>query len=216
MKRTARTATIFTLIVTLLMAAMVFSAAKADPFVEAPTVAAAFLQSWENLDFETMVSLCDRDWLEGIDSEVEPSAELLALCGGSQPLDFIQVSSVSLIPGRYEKVSFWVKMYHADAMIQEDSVDLLLTWDEEQIAWRVDPRSLTGEAFAAVDEALASMTLYWNPDGGTRYHADPNCASISSRYLPLTDSFTYSQLTEEAYLNLTPCHHCGAPDRPAE
>ncbi|MBR4457379.1 MAG: hypothetical protein IKS31_00255 [Clostridia bacterium] len=56
-----------------------------------------------------------------------------------------------------------------------------------------------------------STVLYFNPKGGRYYHADPNCPSISERYLPLHDSFTYRELREGRLGELHPCPVCGAP-----
>lgn len=36
-------------------------------------------------------------------------------------------------------------------------------------------------------EIPAESELYYNPDGGTRLHHDPECASVSAKYLPLTN-----------------------------
>lgn len=54
-------------------------------------------------------------------------------------------------------------------------------------------------------------TVYWiNPDGGSRYHVDQNCPSISPRYLPLPVSITTEDLKKEPYNLLIPCNVCGA------
>ena len=58
-----------------------------------------------------------------------------------------------------------------------------------------------------------NKVLYYNPDGGSYYHADQNCSIIDSKYLPLKGSFLYSQRDEEAYKKLNPCANCNAPKR---
>ena len=58
-----------------------------------------------------------------------------------------------------------------------------------------------------------NIVLYYNPDGGSYYHTDPDCTSIGAKYRPLTASFRYSQLNEEKYKNLKPCGECNAPAR---
>lgn len=60
----------------------------------------------------------------------------------------------------------------------------------------------------------SAMRLYYNPDGGTKYHVDPSCPAVSARYLPMAGSFAYGQLNEAAYRELVPCVFCGAPARP--
>lgn len=36
-------------------------------------------------------------------------------------------------------------------------------------------------------EISAESELYYNPDGGTKLHHDPECASVSAKYLPMTN-----------------------------
>ena len=58
-----------------------------------------------------------------------------------------------------------------------------------------------------------STPLYRNPNGGSNYHLDQNCSGVRSKYLPLTGDFTYGDLDEDEFKNLTPCRTCGAPLR---
>ena len=53
--------------------------------------------------------------------------------------------------------------------------------------------------------------LYYNPTGGQYYHADPNCKCVHEKYLPLSGTFTYAELGNDAYRILQPCEVCGAP-----
>ncbi len=55
-------------------------------------------------------------------------------------------------------------------------------------------------------------TLYYNPTGGKYYHSTENCASVASRYLPLSP-FEYRQLNESAFSSLRPCTKCNPPKR---
>lgn len=54
------------------------------------------------------------------------------------------------------------------------------------------------------------LKLYYNKDGGKRYHIDPECPSVDKKFLPLA-SFNFNQLGR--YPDLVPCPKCGAPDR---
>lgn len=54
--------------------------------------------------------------------------------------------------------------------------------------------------------ALADGLYYINPDGGVRYHADPNCASISAKYLPLTCALTQTEAEEAGYRVCSFCY----------
>ncbi len=51
------------------------------------------------------------------------------------------------------------------------------------------------------------MPLYYNPNGGQYYHTDEYCSSVKNKYLPLT-GFTYGELDDEPYADLTPCPYC--------
>lgn len=50
-------------------------------------------------------------------------------------------------------------------------------------------------------------TWYFNPDGGSFYHADQQCDSVHTDYLPLT-RIPDADLTAEPYQKLTACTFC--------
>ena len=63
--------------------------------------------------------------------------------------------------------------------------------------------------------ATPDTVLYYNPDGGSYYHAVAECKlSTDPKYLPFKGSFKYSEINNEPYKNLKPCAACGAPTRP--
>lgn len=64
--------------------------------------------------------------------------------------------------------------------------------------------------------ALAeSPSCYVNPDGGSYYHARPDCARIAEKYWPDMVELPVSQLTEDAYSHLQPCSGCyGSDEKP--
>ena len=97
---------------------------------------------------------------------------------------------------------------------------------KEEETWYVDPRSLQSHeeveatTFSAVitqpptpQPAEASMILYYNPDGGSYYHADPNCEAVAEKYRPLSGTFMFGQINEPAYADLKCCQRCAAPMR---
>lgn len=73
------------------------------------------------------------------------------------------------------------------------------------IVWDDDGRKLP--------ETQDDAAMYYNPNGGEKYHTDQNCSSVRSRYLPLTQ-MTYGALRSYPQTELTPCGACGAPERP--
>lgn len=73
------------------------------------------------------------------------------------------------------------------------------------IIWDDDGRKL--------EQPDSGTPMYYNPDGGTKFHTTANCSSVRSRYLPLT-AITYGDLLRYPYTELTPCATCNAPSRP--
>ena len=55
--------------------------------------------------------------------------------------------------------------------------------------------------------------MYYNPDGGRKFHADQYCPGVKDRYLPLK-GIRYSDLGRYPFTELTPCSICSAPERP--
>ena len=73
------------------------------------------------------------------------------------------------------------------------------------IIWDDDGRRLK--------ETAADAPMYYNPDGGERFHTDQNCKSVKSRYLPMK-GVAYGELARYPLTALTPCSICEAPERP--
>ena len=102
---------------------------------------------------------------------------------------------------------------------------------QENNGWYVDPDSLsTGvlkeQATPTPDPNLTptpspeptptptpgpKTKLYYNKDGGKKYHADSECYTVDKKYLPLA-SFNYGDLSKSPYNKLEPCDKCGAPE----
>ncbi len=49
--------------------------------------------------------------------------------------------------------------------------------------------------------------LFYNPAGGSKYHADQLCSSVRDKYLPL-EAFTYAELDSGEFLQLEACTKC--------
>ena len=49
--------------------------------------------------------------------------------------------------------------------------------------------------------------LYYNPDGGSYYHATANCPGVKKQYLPMT-AFTYAELETGHFASLNRCPNC--------
>ena len=93
--------------------------------------------------------------------------------------------------------------------------------------WYVDPLSLKSNEKAETKDPRELETptptveptygpntvLYYNTDGGTKYHLDPECKSTHKKFLPFKGHFTYAEVNDPKYANLKPCNVCGAPLR---
>ena len=96
--------------------------------------------------------------------------------------------------------------------------------------WYVDPNSIQSNEVTPTPDASITATpapittpetnpntiLYYNTDGGSKYHRDPNCKKVGKKFVPLQGQFTYAELLNGLHSELKACHICGAPDRPDE
>lgn len=57
-----------------------------------------------------------------------------------------------------------------------------------------------------------SLPLYYNPKGGKNYHSQPACSLVKDKYEPMP-SFTYGELEDKPYKNLSPCPGCAPMPR---
>lgn len=82
-------------------------------------------------------------------------------------------------------------------------------WDNLKLNTKVIVWDDKGRKMPYPDDA---RELYYNPDGGSYYHADPSCSSVKRKFLPLTP-FTYAELDGGPFLTLEPCTKCQPPKR---
>ncbi len=181
-----------------------------------------FMNSWMNLDYNAMLSVCVPSW---VSAQENPQHEIFKIRGTSIPT--------------------WFDITDASGTDADDSRTLTMmaridkgTGKEPQLyryevlmlrvngTWYVDPASLSSctEIKAEVTPTVAytlmptetvdaSITLYYNPDGGSYYHRNDQCTRVDQRYLPLRGSFLYSQINDAQFANLKPCEVCNAPNR---
>ena len=100
-------------------------------------------------------------------------------------------------------------MLHADPFCPSVSVKFLPLTPVGENAERYAPCPDCWIQFALPEEEIpaadAPVTWYYNPEGGVYRHADPECRSIHSRYLPLTASFEDG---DAAFDHLKDCNLC--------
>ncbi len=92
----------------------------------------------------------------------------------------------------------------------EDGYNHLWLWNNlsknvKLIVWDDDGRK--------IPETEKETAVYYNPNGGKKFHTTAYCSSVRSTYLPLS-RITYGDLSYYPYNELVPCGTCNAPARP--
>ena len=179
----------------------------------------SFMNYWSNNRLEELLAFCAPSWLEG---ESDPKAGLFALIANRTPLNW---SGRSLENTENDDGRIVVFQCMIDRNNGTDPIlaEMRVLMRREKGQWYVDPRSLsTYTAYPNPEEdartteptmITSEQYLYYNPEGGTMYHLDPNCKIIHQKYLPLQGRFLFSQINEVPYRELQPCQVCGAPLR---
>jgi hypothetical protein len=192
---------------------------------EAEQRLATFMDYWSVNNFEQMANLVQPSWA----AEQNGAAQaLFTVISNRTPQDYT-IESISGSAGdssRTVTMSATIDKNNGKDPVRYRFMILMVNEDGE---WYVDPNSLatnetaddtsTGEATTTQSLAprmtvtpvpAADTKLYYNANGGSYYHIDPNCSAVNSKYLPMT-SFLYSQLDDSPYNSLLPCLVCGAP-----
>ena len=200
--------------------------ATPTPAVEDTTTSRleSFFRFWSANKQDEMLTLCSPSWQSSVDN---PKTALFGLLANRTPLDYTveSVSGTAEDTTRKVTVTSTIDRNNGKAPVK---YRLTVLMQREGDQWYVDPQSLkTYDEAETPDPALAntptptpepsvnaSTVLYYNPDGGTKYHLDQNCKSTHAKYLPLKGHFTYGEINNDKYVKLTPCNVCAAPLRP--
>ena len=185
-----------------------------------------FLSYWQANLLDSMVNLCSRSWSQGLRSSTTPKAELFQLLRNRTMLNYEFDGITGSINDQRRTASYYADMYPPGSTT---AARYLLKVDvvQEDGRWYVDPRSMESNAPTPTPTAAVSLptqppdpppaemstVLYYNPDGGKLYHLDAYCPSVDPKYTPLGGRFTYAEINDRQYKNLTPCTRCGAPIR---
>ena len=196
----------------------------ADPAV---AVVKSFFYFWSVNGTDDMVSLCAPSWQTSVE---EPNKALFTILTTRIPVDYTveQIGGTANDASRTVTVTATIDKQNGRAASKYRFSVLMV---RENDTWYVDPRSLTSnEALETAtpedtsvtptpDPSAAAATvnpdtvLYYNPDGGSLYHADQNCQKVGQKYRPLKGTFKYSQLNDSPFSSLTACNVCNAPLR---
>ncbi|MDO5436551.1 MAG: hypothetical protein Q4G19_09300, partial [Clostridia bacterium] len=182
----------------------------------------SFFYFWSANKLDEMLTLCLPSWQTSVSN---PKQALFGdILVNRTPLDY-RVDSISGTKDDMSRTVTVTTNISRNNAKEPITYRMSVIMTRENNTWYVDPRSLmTYEASGtatpsptpgptATPQASASTVLYYNPNGGTKYHLDQNCRSTHSKYLPMSGKFTYSQVNDDPYSKLSPCNVCAAPLR---
>ena len=182
-----------------------------------------FILFWSANDCPSMVNYCTSDWKS---KQENPQASLLAVLKNRTAVTY-KLNALLKAPDN--------KSCTASCNIEIDSnigkphriylymISMVL---EKDGLWYVDPASLATNEIpesapvpeqtpAPAAEITGDTILYYNPEGGSKYHLDPYCKTVNPKFLPLQGTFRYSEVNDPQYQELRTCHICLAPERPS-
>ncbi len=184
---------------------------------------ATFFTYWGANKHDEMLTLCLPSWQSSVSN---PKAALFGLMANRTPQDYNYESITGTNDDKSRTVTITSTMDRNNGK-PPVKYRLNIRMVNENDEWYVDPQSLKSYENADTPDPAAQATatpaptqsvdartvLYYNPDGGTKYHLDPNCKSTHEKYLPMKGHFTYAQINDPQYANLKPCNVCAAPLR---
>ena len=202
--------------------------ATPDPYAESGQLSEqlqSFFYFWHVNNDENMLALTAPSWRA---QQEKPLEALYQIRANRTPLDncnIVGINGSEADTMRTAKVEVSISKNIINREPQLYAFDVIMLKEDD--VWYVDPRSLTSNETVQTTKAQTNemptqpvlntgtpgMILYYNPDGGSYYHADPNCYKIDKKYLPLKGQFLYSQLNDAPYSELKNCTGCGAPLR---
>ena len=182
-----------------------------------------FIFFWATNDCPSMVNYCTSDWKS---KQENPQASLLAVLKNRTAVSY-KLNALLKAPDN--------KSCTASCNIEIDSnigkphriyLYLISMVLEDDGLWYVDPASLATNEIpeptlvpeltpAPSAEITGDTILYYNPEGGSKYHLDPYCKTVNPKFLPLQGTFRYSEVNDPQYQELRTCHICLAPERPS-
>ena len=188
----------------------------------------SFFYFWSVGNDEAMISLTAPSWRMSVQ---DPQKALFTLLLNRTPQDDYEITS---FPGtdadtlRTATVKVTIDKNDGRATKDRYAFKVIMKKEGEgdMAQWYVDPQSLqSNEKDTAVQTSAAANTtptqpplytgtpttiLYYNANGGSMYHLDPDCPSVGKKYKPMA-SFRFVDLDQSPYNELRPCNQCGAP-----
>lgn len=187
----------------------------------------SFFTLWKNNAISQMVNLTAPSWRSSIKGGTDAVTQKLfgEVLTNRTPVSW----DFTAITGTSNDIA---RMVTVRAVINKNNTlgESIYLWKvrmvKEDGVWYVDPATLQSneqESTATPTNALATqpvlntshpdLLIYYNPEGGTYYHIDPNCESLNPKYRPLSGVIKWSQIEDDPYDKLEQCKRCGAPLR---
>ena len=184
----------------------------------------SFFYYWSVGNDEAMLARTAPSWRASVD---DPAAALFVLLLNRTPQDDYEVTNA---PGTdndaLRTLTIKVTINKNDGRSSMDRYAFKVIMKKEDGIWYVDPQSLASNEKETATQTVASANttptqpplytgtpdtiLYYNANGGSRYHLNPECSSVGKKYLPMA-SFRFLDLGLSPYKDLIPCNECGAP-----
>lgn len=197
-----------------------------DPYAEASAAVEqlqSFFYLWHVNNDESMLALTAPSWRSSVDN---PAQELFRIRMNRTPHDDAEIDMTGSEADSMRTAKVKVTIDKNNNRPPQRYAFNVIMLKEDGI-WYVDPRSLESNEPATettpatnpmptqpvLNTGAPNLTLYYNPDGGTKYHIDPNCDSVHDRWKPLQGQFLFSQLNDAPYDQYEQCSVCGAPLR---
>ena len=186
-----------------------------------------FFKAWKNNSYDDMISLCAPSWL----SKQENSKNaLFSILQNRRPAEITLETISGTSADTSRQITALVKMDYYTQKGKTTSIRMTIMMKQENNSWYLEPESLISFKPAETEDPNitpepaketepptdANTPLYYNPNGGKKYHRDQNCSSANQSVLPFQGHFLYSQVNDPEYAKLEPCNQCWAPLRPHE
>ena len=184
----------------------------------------SFFYYWSTGNDEEMLARTAPSWRASVD---DPAAALFVLLLNRTPQSDYEITNSSGTDNdTLRTLTVKVTIDKNDGRSTMDRYAFKVMMKKEDDVWYVDPQSLASNEKETATETVASANntptqpplytgtpetiLYYNANGGSKYHLDPECSSVGKKYLPMT-SFMFVDLDQSPYSSLSPCNVCGAP-----
>ncbi len=184
----------------------------------------SFFYFWSVGNDDAMLNLTAPSWRASVD---KPASALYVLLLNRIPQDDYEVTNITGTDSDVMRTAtVKVTVDKNDGRSKMDRYAFKVIMKKEDGIWYVDPQSLSSNEKETATETAASANttptqpplytgtpttvLYYNANGGSMYHLDPDCRSVGKKYKPMA-SFLFSQLDQAPYKELRPCQECGAP-----